>query len=57
MSFLERGLCKKEGEREGEAYGATYCAQEDCVCFFSRGEGFVCEGGTSRVDGGLGFAF
>ena len=55
---LERDLCKKGGERrEGEAYGATYCAQEDCVCFFGCGEGFVCEGGTGRVDRGLGFAF
>ena len=36
--------------RKGKAYGATYCAQEDCVCLFGRGEGFVCERGTGGVD-------
>lgn len=38
---------------ESIAYGTTYCAQEDRVCFFGRGEGFVCERGASGVDGGL----
>ena len=47
----------KGGEGEGEAYGATYCAQEDCVCVFGCGEGFVCEGGAGRVDGGLKVTF
>ncbi len=40
--------------REGEAYGASDCAEEDCVCFFGGGECFVCEGGAGGVDGGLG---
>lgn len=58
MGSARRGLYKKGAEgREGEAYGAPYSAQEDCVCFFGCGEGFVCERGTGRVDGGLGFAF
>lgn len=38
---------------KGKAYGATYCAQEDRVCVFGGGEGFVCEGGAGGVDRGL----
>ena len=58
VGCMKRGWCKNAMERrEGEAYGATYCAQEDCVCFFGHTEGFICEGGTGRVDGGLGIAF
>ena len=40
-------------EKAGNAYGAAYCAQEDCVCFFGRGEGVVCEWGAGGVDRGL----
>ncbi len=41
--------------REGKAYGASDCAEEDCVCFLGGGEGLVCEGGAGGVDGGLGW--